>query len=311
MTLRFYTDYRLGGYPKHYFSHEEDFMQIPDDIRKCVVFLKYRDSNQNEQFAGTGFFIGTKQENSVFVYLVTAKHVVAGIESKSKDGKVLIKMNNKNGGSQLIESNVHDWVDNPEDTSVDIKVLACMPSPELDWLALPMSIIATDDVIKKQSIGVGDELFITGLFVHHSGQAHNIPIIRVGNIAAMPDEKVSTKDLGSIDAYLIEARSIGGLSGSPVFVNLDSLRAGMIIMSAKQKGFGGRIYYLLGMMHGHIDANESEFDGVTQNIKSSRINTGIGIVVPATKLLEIINQPKFQEERQAVVNIEKGKAITS
>jgi hypothetical protein len=66
-------------------------------------------------------------------------------------------------------------------------------------------------------IGIGDAVFITGLFSHHPGKARNLRVIRVGNIAAMPDEPVKTQR-GEMEAYLIEARSLGGLSGSPVFV---------------------------------------------------------------------------------------------
>ena len=80
--------------------------------------------------------------------------------------------------------------------------------------------VATDKVINDNAIGVGDEVFLTGLFANHIGQQRNLPIIRVGNIALMPEEPVQHPSLGPIDAYLIEARSIGGLSGSPVFVHL-------------------------------------------------------------------------------------------
>ena len=77
----------------------------------------------------------------------------------------------------------------------------------------------TEKVIKENEIEVGEEVFVTGLFSHHHGQSKNIPIVRVGNISAMPEEKIQTKE-HLMDAYLIEARSIGGLSGSPVFVIL-------------------------------------------------------------------------------------------
>ena len=67
---------------------------------------------------------------------------------------------------------------------------------------------------------MGDEVFVVGLFRHRHGTQRNIPIVRVGNLAALTEEKVATNDFGLVDAYLIEARSIGGLSGSPVFLNL-------------------------------------------------------------------------------------------
>lgn len=53
----------------------------------------------------------------------------------------------------------------------------------------------------------------------------------------IPSELIHTDKLGDIEVYLIEARSIGGVSGSPVFVRESFPRAGK--------------HYLLGLMHGH------------------------------------------------------------
>jgi hypothetical protein len=52
-----------------------------------------------------------------------------------------------------------------------------------------------------------------------------------------------------VDAHLIEAKSIGGLSGSPVFINMTPFE-----MTAS-KGRPSKIFhlYLLGLMHGHFD----------------------------------------------------------
>jgi hypothetical protein len=54
------------------------------------------------------------------------------------------------------------------------------------------------------------------LRAHHTGDLKNVPIVRVGNLASYPSEQIQTRAFGRMEAYLIEARSIGGLSGSPV-----------------------------------------------------------------------------------------------
>jgi hypothetical protein len=61
--------------------------------------------------------------------------------------------------------------------------------------------------------------------VQRAGSTRNIPIVRTGVIAAMPaiDEPFVRKG-EEYHAYLAEMRSIGGLSGSPVFVFLDRTR---------------------------------------------------------------------------------------
>jgi hypothetical protein len=91
-------------------------------------------------------------------------------------------------------------------------------------MVYPYSGCITAEHMQEHEVAVGDEVFITGLFSQRHGTRRNIPIVRVGNLACMTEEKVSTNYFGDMDAILIEARSIGGLSGSPVFLNLGITR---------------------------------------------------------------------------------------
>jgi hypothetical protein len=308
MTLRFYTDYRLGGVPRQYLASEEDKMLIPDEVRKCVVFLLYIDRvKQRKVLAGTAFLVGVEQDDIRFTYTVTAKHVIVGAKRNSADNKIYMRMNDKQGGRQDVETNLDDWLDHPTDTSVDVSVLNGAPPLDIfDGLVLDTSAFAIGDLMKMHPVRVGDDVFITGLFSNHHGRNRNIPILRVGNIAALPEEKVNVKGFGDIEAYLIEARSIGGLSGSPVFLhrggssatNLDYWHAG-------QSGFS-----LLGLIHGHWDIDENAVDELAQDInKVGQVNMGIAIVVPATKIIEIINRSEWIEERQIKVAGEKKKKL--
>jgi hypothetical protein len=124
---------------------------------------------------------------------------------------------------------------------------------------------------------------MTGLFAHLSGSERNLPIIRFGNIAMIPDEPVPTR-IGMIEAYLIEARSIGGLSGSPAFV---------------YKRAQGRVkLYLMGLMHGHWDIPPENKNDLAITDSFGSVNMGIAIVVPAKKILEVINHPELVAIRQ-------------
>jgi len=69
-----------------------------------------------------------------------------------------------------------------------------------DHLVFPYSLCITDERMKENEVGLGDEVFITGMFRHHHGTRKNIPIIRVGNIACMTEEKFNTKAFGKMDA---------------------------------------------------------------------------------------------------------------
>lgn len=75
--------------------------------------------------------------------------------------------------------------------------------------------LADEDSIQAHGVGIGDEILMVGLFTKRHGFRRNIPIVRAGIIAAMPEEPIEDEDTGNLyDAYLAEIRSIGGLSGS-------------------------------------------------------------------------------------------------
>lgn len=114
----------------------------------------------------------------------------------------------------------------------------------------------------------------------------------------MPQEPIATRWFGDMEAYLIEARSIGGLSGSPVFVYLPRVR-----VRGNGLGMGGRAFYWLGLMHGHWDLPVLKEDMVVEdNVSKEAVNMGIGIVVPASKILEIINSSFFMKLREAEIS---------
>ena len=74
--------------------------------------------------------------------------------------------------------------------------------------------------------------------------------------------------MGLMSAFLVEVRSLGGLSGSPVFAVGNDNRIGLI-----------------GLVHGHFDQRSSDPDGVSEDANAAfqeeQINAGIAIVVPA------------------------------
>jgi hypothetical protein len=267
-------------------------MLLSDQIRKSVVFICFRDAT-GVRLAGTGFFLSLPlDEDHVSILLVTALHVLDGIKRKSLDGKFLIRANLKDGKGMIIfEGELALWSIHPDDASVDVAVMPWAPPDQIEFMSVPIEMAATDDVISELEIGPGDEVIITGLFANHYGKERNIPIVRVGNIAAMPEEKVKTK-AGEVDAFLIEASSIGGLSGSPVFVQLVGPRKGL--------GFGARSVFLLGLIHGHwdIDANKQDETLQADQFEKERVNMGIAIVVPMQKIMETVNQPKLADARE-------------
>ena len=196
-------------------------MKVQEKIKKCVAFVALQMADGTFHLVGTTFFIGRDKQKNNYSYAVTAKHVIEGIKSKGLD-KVFLRINLTNGEAGLFATNASDWIYH-NDKNVDIALHPIGLQANFDHLLYPESAFVTPEFINENEIDVGDEVIITGLFRHHHGTNRNLPIVRIGNISAMPGEKIQTKE-ALMDGYLIEARSIGGLSGSPVFTNLGIIR---------------------------------------------------------------------------------------
>ena len=283
------TDMQLANTPQLYLVPRVDIaMRVPDEVRQCVVFIGLPVPLKLGQFAlafkGTAFFVSMPSgiEGKQHVYLVTAKHVALALAGK----QFLVRVNMKDGGSSLIGGQGVRWWTHPSDNSVDVAILPWAPSEQVEYKSIPSSMFLSDEVIKSKGIGTGDEVFITGLFAHLTGSKRNLPIVRIGNVAMLPDETIPAKGFGNIEAYLIEARSIGGLSGSPAFVR-----------GSAPIGLGK--FYLLGLMHGHWDIPpETKNDAILMDEDSiGKVNIGIAIVIPAKKILEVLNHPQLVELR--------------
>jgi len=100
-------------------------------------------------------------------------------------------------------------------------------------------------------------------------------------------------------AYLIESRSIKGLSGSPVFVlKPNGIQIGNHLVPSTIVTL-----HFLGLMHGHWDLKPGESVDVDDaEGGEDSINVGIAIVIPAKHILETINCAglvKYRETQEA------------
>jgi hypothetical protein len=288
----FFCDTRLANTETWYLIPPADFnMRVPDSIRKCVVYLgiEIPDGDTTKIiWGGTGFLVGMPSEKipqATFGYLVTAHHVA--IKFKGRD--FFIRVNLKDGGSFNLKApkDAVQWFFHPNDAAADVAVCRLTPPDKVDFLGLPISMFLTEENRKAKGIGIGNEVFITGLFAHHKGNAKNIPIVRMGNVAMISEERVLTKDYGQMEAYLIELRSTGGISGSPVFVveEIDPLDSKI---------------HLMGLIHGHWYIHpETIIDYTIQDAGTKAgINVGVAIVTPASKILDVLNCDDLASWRQ-------------
>ncbi len=261
-------------------------MNINDDVRKCIVYIGYKKEDYFQP-CGTGFLVGVNLDNSkLAIYTVTARHVIEGIIKMTAGTNPHIRCNLKESSYITLECQKERWVYH-ENGLVDIAVASMGLPSTFDHVVFPIDRFLNSEKIAENNIGVGSDTFITGFFKNHYGKEKNIPIVRTGSLAAMREEPIETK-LGAIDAYLVEVRSIGGLSGSPVFVHLGSTRIKEGSLQFSQDPHNA--FSLLGLVHGH-------YQHETLTIAEESINTGISIIVPAEKVLEILNSEHFTAER--------------
>ena len=281
-------------------------VRVPDFMLKCVGFVgevTHRDSSGRPQgdLHATGFFVSVDTYDPEFllapaVYFITAKHVVDDLAGR----KIYFLVNNQSGGTITIENALADqWWFHPNDKSADVAVVQVWPQPTADIITVAIQQLATEQLIEKMDIGIGDAVYSTGLFTPAPGTARNVPIVRVGNIAMMPGEQIQT-ELGFADVYLVEARSLGGVSGAPVFVR-PTIDFKVTDVRGKQRNAfaAGLGFMLIGLMHGHWDIRESEMNKAFFDHDRKRgVNMGIAMVVPANKILETIYQPELLTMRK-------------
>jgi len=281
-------------------------MLVPQRLRNTVVFLGQREATEI-RVGGTAFFVSVPYATLPeyrFVYLVTARHAVDGktglvarinrpagmtITTDERDQVDLSKAGTFN--LDLPDGDDDLWLThpnpNPGEDYVDIAAVrvhdfAAMVAHSAGYGWVPMSMFFPESLLGDEpdsGVGIGDEVVTLGLLTVHYGQEKNEAVMRMGNLAMVPDEPVLVKYRTGpnrrMRLYLTELRSISGLSGSPVFI--------------RHRTFPGDLELppmsLLGLMIGHWDDPNGN-------------HMGFGKVVPAALIAEVLNQEKEMKKRE-------------
>jgi hypothetical protein len=273
-------------------------------IRRTVVFITLHCLRGTQPIIarGTGFFVSSvdsRLPGSSFAYLVTNRHVAMCWDNDRTPlpvQSVSIKVNRKDGSSvELPVIGNLPWIF-PSDDSVDLALAMGAPDANIyDLVAIGESQFVTDEVLKKESISEGLKVIFSGFFYQVPGLDHMEPIIREGIIAMIPAGNLvtTTGKLGKI--YLAEVHAFHGNSGSPVFVDIRS------------RGSLGYDYRLLGIVSGAYSEGEEQTLVLETPLESKPGNSGIAMVVPATELEKLINDPRVVAMRGAIVLAQQAK----
>jgi hypothetical protein len=237
-----------------------------------VVFLyQSLDALEANAPGGTGFIV---QDNRDRKLLITNIHVAAQCK--------WVKIKGSDGPYQ-IEIDAHRWIHHPDGDDISVLVLATRECPPAAIVLDDM--LATEARMAELNAGVGDEVFMLGRLVSHSGQNALTPLARFGNIAMMPGEPIVDGRNLKVDAFLVEMRSVSGFSGSPVFIYIGpgTYRGNGTMMPFYSEQIG-----LIG-----IDAGHKQLTAPVEGLQGQepafvKLNSGISIVVPYTKIKELV-----------------------
>lgn len=277
-------------------------MRVDRDIRKTVVFFGYEAGPEKGGIdcIGTGFLQVFEGEG----YLVTAKHIT----DELGDMPFLIRVNRKDGTSENLHADGVRWIGHPDPT-VDVAVIPfnLTQRPLYDIKYLPQKMLALDELVHHQveAIGTGDFAYTVGLWRLMSGTQRNLPVVHTGSIAMIAgEEKIPVQDWRDpdrrktlyVDGHLVESSNLSGLSGSPVFVRQTTL----IPYGSRGIALAGKLEpFLFGLWQSSWDAPPGQVLGFEVG-KNVRVPVGMGVVVPAQKIVDTLNQPELVEMRKQV-----------
>jgi hypothetical protein len=263
--------------------------RINEDFLDSVIYL-YRSEHEAKEginIGGSGFLVSipSQRVDGRFVFAVTNRHVIANAD--------VLRLNTKEGRMHVERAPREQWICSPTD---DLAVICIDLDDEFTHKTINVNAILTEEMAYKRRLGIGDNVFMVGRFINHEGKQQNAPLVRFGSIAQMPSEPIQTEICGKLHeqiSIVADIRSIGGYSGSPVFLNEFSF------LRRPGGGEPAKNNWLIGVDWGHIKMwspvcglNEEPI-GIGHQVN---INSGMAGIVPAWKLLDLLMSDDMKKQ---------------
>jgi hypothetical protein len=282
---------------------------IPPNLLDCAIYLyeTAEDAREGKSVGGTGFLVGyiTERERlkHVQLYAVTNAHVVDIHLGNSP----VIRLNTHLGATDVLDIPHDSWIAHPDRDDIAICPLKLtMSIQKYRWLPLDMFL----EKDRMRGINPGAECFLVGRFLTHEGKQRNAPTVRSGVLAQLPEDPIRNDDTGlSQESFLVEIKSIGGYSGSPVFVlgNVIRLAQSAGVIQNQQRQEMQQQFYFLGVNWCHTNTWEQVYERSrgtyvpTQSPFYVKSNTGMAGVVPAWKLREMFELQEVTMAREMAI----------
>ncbi|MEP7038872.1 MAG: serine protease [Acidobacteriota bacterium] len=290
--------------------------RIDQQVAKTIVYLysSYEEAEAGTVSGGSGFlvFVSSKAlKGKGYLYVITNKHVIY-------KNCFFVRVNRKDNKTEIFEIVSDNWEFHPT-SDIAIAFILLKDSSSLKYHYFADDMLFTREMIKDFDIGLGEDVYMVGRFVHHAGKIINLPSVRSGIISAMPnpDERIKT-EMGNQEAFLIEMRSISGFSGSPVVYDFPMTELLIHVMSKGElnkfsdrkltpEGFNLRAKtLLLGIDSGNFPLFEKVYKESWENeVKKfdptnykAENHSGFSVVIPAWEILDLLNSEIFAMHRR-------------
>lgn len=272
------------GYP--YVVWVKPMPRVNDDLVRIVVYLYPSEQSALDggEAGGTGFIVRFQTAVTWYDYAITNRHNVRPPYSATF---VRVNTLNKRKPLEIFEG---DW-----ECSKTDDLAACelpLHRAHFHYQPLWMNSLVTEEDAKNLRIGLGDDLFMVGRFMHHAGIFKNTPVLRFGTIAMMSEEPIVI-DGKRQDSFLIEIRTIPGFSGSPVFIHMPGDSRGkdpLFKPSVRDQRFIEQYGYL----ERCLGIEWCKIKGETY-----QINAGMSGCIPAWKIIDFLrDNDKFAMKRR-------------
>ena len=188
-------------------------------IKRVIFYLFRTEGDRHIGPSGTGFFVQRRSHAVAglsHIYAVTNQHVTQNEKIKASS----IRLNCDNA-SRFLDFSQHQWLSDAQDdlSAIDVTEYLRRHGDEFDCVEENGQFV-TQGVVDEFFLDIGEDVIMVGLFSSHYGGDRNKPTARFGNISMMPDPNALIEQPNGVKrpSYLVDTRSRGGYSGSPVFV---------------------------------------------------------------------------------------------
>lgn len=233
---------------------------------------------------GTGFLVKTEGNH---LLLVTAKHVIADETGKTRPN-LEYRLNESSGGTVLLNDeeiehhNAGPWFLSPE-SDVACRFLVWHGSPKFKWLHSQI-------FLSHKEVKAGARLLVLGFPLGLRSPMYANPIARQGMVARSDSEGIV------IDSFVFPGNSGGPVIYSPPLKLGGGLESNLINEER-----------LIGLISSFIPYVDVAYSQQTLRPRISfEENSGLANVIPADKILELIQRGDVQERDKTLTRSEES-----